>query len=453
MNSENNMQEEERVPHKQFIAYRDGNFTFPGAQTRHLGALTLRHSPNLPVISVSIGEEKGFLLGWPLHLAARDQLTFAEAAELCGRWLFITETTVMHDPLGSIGVVYSPELQVISSSTGVLDKSLLVETTELNRFLGLPATRNWYPFGLTPYENFFRLLPNHTLDLRTWQVTRISVAPPSWSAEECVEVITRGFVDAMEVIKSSGPLMMGITAGNETRMVLAGLRGAEDVYSFTFGGLGSREVVAGRALARITGFRYDVIPIGEPDPEASARWFEAAGRCVSGDTLRNAGAKERLPRNRLFVKGMGGEIGKLVYSKPTDTLDTVLTTEDLITRLMLPVHPELVAAGEQWRARLSPGDTFDLLTDLYMDNRMGAWSVPQTHADITTKAIALPLNKGSIVAGLRALPVEMKRAHAISPAVVEQLWPELLKVPINRTPTWIKLAQRSKRLAKSSIGR
>ena len=448
------------TPRKQFIASRSGELTFPGARTKHVGGLTVHHSVDLPTTPVDIGGDSGLLVGWPLHLDGRSALSRAEAQELGGRWLFISESAVLHDALGSYGVVFSPDLEVVASSTGLIDESLLAERVELNRFLNLPFTRNWYPFGLTPYKNFQRLLPNHILDLQTWEVARTSGPIPSWSTEECVEILTDGFVRSMDAIKSS-PVMLGVTGGNETRMLLAGLRGADDVYSFTFGSPRTPDAVAARALAQITGFRHEMIPMPRseaessgrwigPDARASARWFDATGRCVTGETMRHAGAKTNLPSDRLFVKGLGGEIGRGTYFEPDDAPDDDLSASELLDRLSLPPHPDLVAAAEQWMARLSPLDAFELLDDLYMDIRMGAWNVPQLHADVTAKAMVFPFNKASIVAASRALPVEMRRTSDITTILVTRLWPELLKVPINKPPMLKGLVRRAERLVKAT---
>jgi hypothetical protein len=411
---------------KQFILSGAG-ISFPDALHRAVGGFELSHSPDLPAVDVAVDGEHGTLLGWPLHLDGRTDITRAEYDELGGRYLFISATRVLHDPLGSYGVVYSPDLETAASTSALLPQDRLVERSELNAFLDIPAKKRWYPFGLTPYENVHRLQPNHSLDLDRWRVERRNLPRRT---EGNLDVIVDGFTASMDAIKQLGPAMIGMTSGNETRMLLAGLRGHQDLYSFTFATANMVDTNTGRALAKLERIPHDVI---EPrrDPAVSQDWFNRVGRSVTGQSMTNAASKEDLPRDRWFVKGMGGEIGRGFYYADGDTPSIVLTAEDLLGRMKLPVHPVMVEAGTQWVSRLDPEDSLDLLDMLFTDNRMGCWSIPQMHGDTDALAMVFPLNKVSVIRAIRGLPEDVRFNDRFAPLVVEQIAPDLMRLPIN----------------------
>ena len=413
---------------KQFILSETGR-SFEGAQKRTLGRFELHSSPDLPVVEVTYDAEPALLLGWPVHRAERlDERT---AGEMGGSWLLLTATRVIPDPLGTFASVFSADLEAVASTSAMFDDVELVERASLNAALDLPNSNNWYPFGLTPFQNVTRLQSNHELDLASWTVARVERRRADLSPADAIAVIADNIRETLRAVTASTPVMLGTTAGNETRMMLAGLRDGGDVWTFTFSGPSDTDVRAAAALARLTGFEHEVIG-GRSDEVEAARWFEDTGRCVAGLAMKNAGKKKDLPADRAFVKGMGGEIARGYYYEPGDTATTTLTPDLIVDRLHLPAHPELSAAAAVWVDRLQPRYAFELLDHLYADNRVACWQAPQSHADTAQHSFVFPLNKRSTVDAMHALPVEIKRADRIGRLVVQRLWPELLRVPINR---------------------
>jgi hypothetical protein len=220
------------------------------------------------------------------------------------------------------------------------------------------------------------------------------------------------------------------------------------VYGYTFGTTRTMDTVTAERLAKVTGMRHEVRP-NAFDADVSARWFHDVGGIVGGQSMRNAAGKELLPDDRAQIKGMGGELGRAIYYK-TET-PRIDTGADLVSVLYLPAHPDLAAAAQAWADSLDPADDFDLLDALYTDNRLGAWSAPQRHADTRTLMVSFPLNYASSVAAMRSLPVEIKRKREMSPLVVRRLWPELLDVPINKELPIAQAKSTARKLAKAAL--
>ena len=423
---------------KQFVLGRTEPLAPPGWVRREVGDWHLAHAPDLPCQLVHGGDH---LLGWPV----------GPANDLGGRGVRISGATVTLDPFGSYSVVYHPS-GVVASSTAVVPPGLLDEDAAL----GLPEKDNWYPFGLTPYADVRRLLPGHALSLREMRAVRGSPAGFGELADaDVADVVARSLRDHFNRLAADYRIVMGLTAGNESRMLLAALRGLQDqVDTFTIESV-PQDVRTARALARRFGFAHRVEGAIR-DPDAERVWFDRVGRCVAGATLRNAGIKTRLRTDAVFVKGIGGEIGRGYYYRPDDRPGTALTPDDLLDRMRLPTVPALVRAADAWLRSVSPSDVFGTLDRLYLENRVGCWAAPQLHGDVAPLTTLWPLNRPSTLQAMLSLSAGAKRADRLCPMVVERLWPDLLTIPINapfgvgrvggalrRGARWVRRALRS----------
>ncbi len=434
---------------RQFVASFGDRHTVPDAETVGLGRLRIHHSPDLPVQLIDLAGEPAALLGWPTRRPPAGPVTEAELGELAGSWVLLTEREVLPDPLGSYATVFAPDLGVVASTSALLPRDDLHPRTSLNRTLDLPTQRLFYPFGLTPWEDVHRLLPNHRLDLQTWQARRVDRPQVELGLDDAIERIAAQVSGNLSEVASNRPVMMGVTAGNETRLLLAGLKGAPDVLGFTFGTRKTMDTVGAARVARLAGIRWELRP-APFDAEISRRWFEDVGEGVAGGAYHNAGAKAALPSDRLYVKGMGGELGRASWYQPyTSFIGRPVTPEVLLKAAHLPSHPDLLEAGDRWLSSIDSQDASDLLDLHYWDNRIGAWAAPQAHADQTQLQVSYPFNQLSTIDAMRALPLEVKQGDRMASLAVARLWPELLAYPINQDLLWRRVALRGKRFVTS----
>ena len=271
----------------------------PGWDARRVVGRYLASHPSLPIVPVMAGEhEVGVLLGWAvsrdgklLHrLDVPDGVDPVEMAyEHGGRWLLITEEELYLDPSGSQPVVYAPELGVVASSPGLID---VEDDAELVATFDVVNRDGWYPFGLTPKRGVYRLLPNHRLDLNTFEASRHHEAPAPGS----VSVETAATV-ALEAIDAAGSafvdtgLFVGLTSGQDSRMLLAGLRSHLDKTRFWTARSVARtnpiDVQVARTLAKR--FKLDHVVV-ERVPTSEAHidaWLDRVGWTRAGDKAKN----------------------------------------------------------------------------------------------------------------------------------------------------------------------
>jgi hypothetical protein len=183
----------------------------------------------------------GFMLGWPVspqgHLI-KDQVTFPafESANALqdqlyrysGSWACMVrigdEWRVYGDPFHSIPLVYSSDMRFISSSTGLIPKVYREQSRSVAEDLNIPEEDNWYPFGLTPYEQCNRLLPNHYLNLSKKKVVRHWPMSHTFGCYEQMEatstIINRLQRDTSAFVSDGYPYL-SLTAGRDSRVLLA----------------------------------------------------------------------------------------------------------------------------------------------------------------------------------------------------------------------------------------
>lgn len=345
----------------------------------NVGRFVLHHAPDLPIYRVDgiQAEVAGVLLGWPISLMV-DPKSDVNFWELSGRWAFISdEGQVQMDPLGSYSIVYSPELRLVGSSTGVFPAGLLQSDEALNRALDLPAKDHWYPFGLTPYSNAKRLLPHHHLDLNTYAVKRVAAPFQIDRVENPLAKIALNLRCQLDSLKQQFPLTVGLTAGNESRMLLAGLKYPSDTcHFFTIGRPGeNQDVRTARALAKRFNLQHDLLPRMRNSKEESL-WSNRVGHCVAGATLQNAKTKTQLRQDSIILKGIGGEVGRGGYYREGDETRTTLEPDELIRRLGLPRTEKIRETASQWLRGLSFDGLSQLFAFLHIENRVGCWQHP-----------------------------------------------------------------------------
>lgn len=434
------------LPEKQFLlTSSEQTFTGDYAYCR-IGSFRLYHCPSLPVRDIAFTDRPnihGVILGWtPATMLMPEEQTleisWEELGELGGRWIYIDNDEIRLDPMGSFSLVYQPDSRMAASTTAAMPREDLAENTRLVQALGLPEQDAWYPFGTTPYSGVRRLLPNHHLSLDTFKAKRCDGWPVARSGNnsESVAILANNLKKIMGNLVAACMLLIALTAGNESRMLLAAAemckeKERERISYYTIGN-SSRSFDAATAgkLARKFGLDWSLY-LQNRHPESEIRWFERTGRSVGGNAMQYAGVKESLPADRLRLQGMGGEIGRAFYYREYDRSDQPPPVPELLRRMKLPADPELVRAGEQWVASLPALDTWGLLDMLYLENRLGAWAAPQIFGDVSPITTIWPLNQASSVVAMRTHPLDFKRDQQQAPKVVEQLRPELLSIPIN----------------------
>jgi hypothetical protein len=452
---------------KQFILSRSGRH-LPADWPRldRAGWSVATHpSDGLPIVDViaSCGSRVGWLIGFGVDLEAglvSDHLGVpAEAAdadfataferrvyELGGRYLAVLlvdgVARVYPDPCGSLAAVYSDRFEIVCSTTELLPEDEGSENPELADALDIPNRDNWYPFGLTSRHDARRLLPNHYLDLQSWQRIRqwpgaaSLMCVPENRVTELEDEIGNSVETFLRSLVESTTVTMALTAGQDSRLLLACCRQFKDRIQFFTDRLPDRsghvDCHVAHRLARANGLRHRVVRWQESSEEELEEWLFRTGRCVAGRTWRAARTARQIGGGTFKVVGLNGDgLRSLRYMREPDLSREHLTVDDLVGRLKIPVLPQVLDAAREWLDSLPVRDVRLVLDLLFLEQRGGCWGAPQLYGHVAQATHIVGFSHRRIIEGFLRLPVRHRLESRLPSAVIGRRWPELLDWPFN----------------------
>jgi len=293
---------------------------------------------------------------------------------------------------------------------------------------------------LTPDLRVCRLIPNHFLDLTTFQCVRYWPAPATsavfGSVREpagVVSALATRLRENVEILARSGPLHLSLTAGRDSRMVLAASRRfMSQIECYTFRLAGAQlDLRIARVIARRFRFRHYAVAWVEPSAQDQQEWQERTGRCVGGSAWHLASTLKQLQGSAIRTSGLCGEVGRSYYWRVADLERRSLSPEEVVSRLHLPATTRLHAQAEAWLVKLPLNEVPHVLDLLYMEQRLGCWAGPKQYGQPGIRSVP-PLCDRRLFELMLSLPCEYRFAQRLAPDLIAHLWPELLRVPFNR---------------------
>lgn len=436
----------------QFVLSPDAT-AFPEWRSRPLaGGWHLASHRSLPIVPVKAGEEEvGVLLGWPVSPDGRfiesfdlppdaDLVTATYA--LGGRWLLITADAVYLDPTGSQPAVFSPERKVVASSSGLIPADT---DEELAGAFDVVRRNGWYPFGLTPQWGVQRLLPNHALDLHSWTTFRCHYRHPvaPISLEQGAAAVVEAVHAVGKACASEYGLFAALTAGRDSRMLLAALRPFIEVAEFWTAWSDARCNATDAQIARILAKRFGIrhrflkrVPTTKADIEG---WLDRSGWVTAGARSRNHLMGDLAAGGRVIANGAAGEVSRAFYWNDDDLAEIPLTPEEVVTRVKAPLTAVVLEAAETWLSGLRGHDRFHVLDLLYLEHRVGGWASPGNLGSPRTAPTIFFLSRRNAIDAMLAAAPDVKRSGTFPVEVIRQAWPELLDLPFN-TPVGLEAA-------------
>lgn len=433
----------------------------PGQKTIAVGDMWLETGAELPVARLTDmdGTPVGILVGFAIDLKSRqviegnwqvparlgvdvDAFVRKGLLALGGRflWIFCTDSMarIYPDCSAQVPCVFDPKMQVAGSTAHALlddadyevrfDKALFDE-------LGIDG-EGWFPAGLTAHRGLNRVLPNHYLDLDNWTVNRSWFGPeaktddPSKIVDEIIEIV-QAQIGAM--IKGPKRVAMALTAGRETRMLLACARPFLDQVDFVTISGGDRhntDTVMARRIADDLGLSYLTLARTASDPQQRALFIRRGGHCNADSNSHFHPSVWPISQSHVMISGNGGEIARAFFWRETDTPQMALTAPQLTGRFGLPANEALNERLNRWLNVLQGTDSLHVLDLAYQEHRDGAWYAVQFSSDPTLVRQA-PLLTTRMVELMMQLPPEWKRTSRLPHEIIAREWPELERFPYN----------------------
>lgn len=406
------------------------------------------------------GKAAGYLLGFPIDVSNKSVVasnwqapcelgesvdTFVDTVlcSLAGRFLFIVQakgtTRLYPDSSAQVPCVFDPVAKLAASTA----YSLLNESDYKSRFnhtlytkLGLDG-EGWFPAGLTAHHGVERLLPNHFLDLETWQQRRFWPTPEpltAMSPEKTIEQVIGSVKNQIEALmKGDKRVAMALTAGYETRTLLACARSYLDKLDcVTVVGDGKQEIDSTIAMRISSEFQLNHIVLKRQTSTKQQRdlFILRGGHCNGDSNSRFHPSVWPIADTHTFVGGLGGEVARGFLWRDSDTEHTRITPEVLIKRFGLPYDETLDHALQDWLKHVPTQNAFEVLDLAYIEHRTGPWYAAQFCCDPTIVRHA-PLFTVKNVRAMISLPSDWKRKNRLNIAIIDRLWPELAKHPFN----------------------
>lgn len=371
---------------------------------------------------------------------------------LAGSFLFVLNALGLRriylDADGTLSVVYDEEAGVAGATAAVLlSAGEYQERFRAKLYSALDVENaGWFTAGLTAHEGISRLLCNHYLDLdswtpiRHWPLTPVEIAEdPKLSCARFCERITQ----TTAILARAGKTSVALTAGNDSRLILACSRHLLSSLSFVTVAAPTADVdvVCAARLARQFGLRHNILPYCEATPQEAELWRLRAGHCVGGNNVKMHPSVRPL-EGQYFIGGLGGEVGRGFLWLNADR-DTVIDAKGLLARLKLPQNAEVIAAVTAWLAPISHFDALFLLDLAYLELRMSSWGFCDSYVKPKQREIHPMISRANYV-DMLSLPPEMRRKNEIYFSAIETLWKEISEIPINKYGNYRDLLQPAK---------
>jgi hypothetical protein len=373
-----------------------------------------------------------------------------------GRWILIvndgSQMKLFNDAVGLRQVFYTDTSHTqelwCASQPGLIAELLglqmgaeAVNFIDSYEFRKNPEFR--WPGNSTPYNEIKHLLPNHSLDLETGRCRRLWPAKPLSDLDlyEAIDSASSTFQGLMKSASSRFDLALSITAGLDSRVVLAASRPIRDSIScMTVRQIGMRDdhpdITTALRLSSVLGLEHDVVrsslilddefidifkknvPIPHyiyaPDAQAILNYFAHGKVAVTGSTSEVSRSSFRALINR-----------------PRDqklSVQNFMRLQGMGTSKFARDH------YEKWLSGLGEVYNLDILNLFEWELDDGNWlAMCQLEFDIAWKDIFSPFNCRRLITTLLSVKQEymMPPKYEFYQMLIKNMWPDVLDVPIN----------------------
>lgn len=346
------------------------------------------------------------------------------------------------DPVGSIPVVYCSNSGRIGSSA-----SVILNEVELNLRLDRPlvgalvtsAAGGWIGGTLTAHEGVARLLPGHKLELRNLVATRVWPNANDFqfrgSADEYVPVVAANLAAYVEAALEKFDCSIGLTAGWDSRALLAAARSNSDRvrYHTFFDDIRSIDCVLAERMAADLGLNHNALAIIEADSADQYLWMQYNDFCVNEINKSIHPTLESL-NNLTIISGIAGEVGRnFLYKDEGYYIDQEeITTESIRNRLGLPNNNKVNENINIWLENIKFLPTSTILDLAYIELRVASWAMAQSPVQKSINYSLAPFGHGRVLTAMMNILPEQRANNVAFNKLVEHMDNRLMKYRVNK---------------------
>ena len=446
-------------------------------RTNIAGSVILSSHPDLNVTQATCEDKSITLIGFlldPYNPSAKDKDIVNElirdfsdfdhfvdrTKRFGGRWIIIAGNSqgirLFTDPAGLRQIFYTDIRKTrdlwCASQPGmiadILDLGMCKDGIDyINSYEFRKNPEYRWPGITTPYEEVVHLLPNHFLDVtngfckRYWPRQSQENSSLTSSIDKCSSLL-------QGLLKSAShrfELAFGITAGLDSRVVLAASKDLNNIFSYeTVRQIGMAEnhadiEIPSRLLSKI-GLSHDVIqssliiddgffdifrkntalahPVYAPDAYAILKYY--AGKSV---------------KQFVVVTGSASEIARSSFrAELKKPVCEAITPSDLAYLQSMGKSSYVLSSFEGWINGIENTHGYDILDIFEWEQGHGNWlAMCQLEFDIAWKDLFTPFNCRELLETMLSVDSKYRDApdYTFFHGIISNLWPELLDFPIN----------------------
>lgn len=429
--------------------------------------------PGLPATTVSDGVHTLTLIGFvldPSDPAADDRSVLSRLLETCssirrfvagtatlgGRWLVIAACDdglyLVTDALGLRRALYTQSaetqsLWVMSQPGLAIDILGLAVDEQAAEFLDSYVVRArrpeyYWPGMSTPLRGLRHLLPNHTLNLRTGRANRYwpDGPLPALSVTEAVERIVTLMPGLLRAAANRFELALSITAGVDSRLVLAAARPIKDQICYVtvrqakMADNSEDLSIPARLLAGL-GLEHEIIRAAA-SMSADFSWAFKRGVSLAHDHYGPDAEAilARFDRRKVAVTGSGAEVGRCAFRTKLPFSDLRQITAEHLAWLEGMYHPYAIQCFQEWLADIGDRANVKLLDLFEWEQGQGNWlAMTQLEFDVAWRDILTPYNCRTLLTTMLSVDERYRRSpdYTLFMQATGKLWREVLGEPVN----------------------
>jgi len=365
-------------------------------------------------------------------------------SDFAGRYIYISLlpglARIYPDSGCSLALVYHPGKNLVASTAGLVKWYGDEEVPNRESLMGELAPNEFYPGGSTGYPEIKRLLPNHYLDLvsfesiRHWPRELPEVVKKS-EIEPLLRVIGNKIRTNMKAVTDKYPSWMGITSGRDTRILLAvgmDLKDRITYFSFDYkNAVGNYDLKIGSEIAARYGFDHRVLAIEKPSRQESLEYLARIG--YSGNAGKTRDFYKTLLVNAnlsgALLSGFSGEMTRSPYLYKYGLTKESINEKKYLWLMHLPEREPFLSSFSNWFREIKDFELGTSLDLLYLEQRFGTWAAPHFYGFAPFRLHIVPFVGRNIYADLMRLPIDYKSQQKVPLGITSLFFPELNEYP------------------------